>query len=173
MTARIQARREHEEAFYKRAAATALLEQRKILKTRACRVLALNRSTFIYRNRTKNDGALTTCMQEVVSLKKLRGIKAYLGRRPPKLEPIGPSLMMIIGGKSYVSLNGERPGALAKEGPGNFAFKSNFVISLPKSHCPMSLWSPNVKWRGCRWRQCWQSRRQSRHRLGVFYSNRC
>lgn len=48
----------------KRAAAIAVIEEHKISKTRACRVLGLNRSTFTYRNRPKDDEALANRMQE-------------------------------------------------------------------------------------------------------------
>lgn len=42
-----------------------MVVERKISKSRACRVLGLNRSTFTYRHRSKNDEALSSRMQEL------------------------------------------------------------------------------------------------------------
>lgn len=58
----------------KRAAAIAVIEERKISKTRACRVLGLNRSTYTYRNRAKNDDALIARMQELAGLHRRWGL---------------------------------------------------------------------------------------------------
>jgi hypothetical protein len=42
----------------KKAAALAMVEEKKISKTRACRVLGLNRSTFTYQKSLKKDQPL-------------------------------------------------------------------------------------------------------------------
>lgn len=58
----------------KRAAAVAVIEETKVSKARACRVLGLNRSTFTYRNRAKNDDALTKRMQELAGQHRRWGL---------------------------------------------------------------------------------------------------
>lgn len=58
----------------KRAAASALLEERKISKARVCRVLGLNRSTLTYRHRPKSDEALERRMQELANLHRRWGL---------------------------------------------------------------------------------------------------
>lgn len=58
----------------KRAAVRAMVEERKISKTRACRVLGLNRSTLTYEEKSKNDETLAKRMQELASLHRRWGV---------------------------------------------------------------------------------------------------
>lgn len=51
-----------------------MLTERKISKSRACRVLGLNRSTLTYRLRPKDDGALSNRMRELASQHRRRGL---------------------------------------------------------------------------------------------------
>ena len=51
-----------------------MVEERKVSKTRACRVLGLNRSTFSYKLRPKDDSALTARMQELAQRHRRWGV---------------------------------------------------------------------------------------------------
>lgn len=48
--------------------------ERKISKSKVCRVLGLNRSTFTYRHRLKNDQQLSFRMQELASQHRRWGV---------------------------------------------------------------------------------------------------
>lgn len=48
--------------------------EKKISKTKACRVLGLNRSTFTYKHRPKNDQRLSSRMQELASQHRRWGV---------------------------------------------------------------------------------------------------
>jgi putative transposase len=58
----------------KKSAALVMVEERKISKTRACRVLGLNRSTFTYKRKPKNDQALVDRMQELAGRHRRWGL---------------------------------------------------------------------------------------------------
>lgn len=58
----------------KKSAVRAIVDERKISKTRACRVLGLNRSTFTYKHQPKNDVALTARMQELAQRHRRWGL---------------------------------------------------------------------------------------------------
>lgn len=58
----------------KKAAALAMVVEKKISKSKACRVLGLNRSTFTYKHRHKNDSSLSTRMQELASRHRSWGV---------------------------------------------------------------------------------------------------
>jgi putative transposase len=58
----------------KKSAALVMVEERKISKTRACRVLGLNRSTFTYKRKPKNDQALIDRMQEIAGRHRRWGL---------------------------------------------------------------------------------------------------
>lgn len=58
----------------KKSAARAMVDERKISKTRACRVLGLNRSTFTYKHRSKNDEPLSARMRELAGQHKRWGL---------------------------------------------------------------------------------------------------
>lgn len=58
----------------KKSAVHAVVEERKISKTRACRVLGLNRSTFTYKQKHKNDQPLIDRMQELASRHRRWGL---------------------------------------------------------------------------------------------------
>ena len=51
-----------------------MVDERKISKTRACRVLGLNRSTFTYKHRGKNDEPLSMRMQDLAGQHKRWGL---------------------------------------------------------------------------------------------------
>lgn len=51
-----------------------MVEERKISKTRACRVLGLNRSTFTYQLKPKQDEALIVRMKELADRHKRWGV---------------------------------------------------------------------------------------------------
>ena len=56
-----------------------MVEERKISKTRACRVLGLNRSTFTYKHKPKNDEALSRRMQELAQQHRRWGVVSIHG----------------------------------------------------------------------------------------------
>jgi putative transposase len=58
----------------KKAAVQAVVEERKISKTRACRVLGLNRSTFTYQQKPKNDQPLINRMQALAQRHRRWGL---------------------------------------------------------------------------------------------------
>lgn len=58
----------------KKAAVHAMVEERKISKTRACRVLGLNRSTLTYKMKTKNDQPLADRMKSLASMHQRWGL---------------------------------------------------------------------------------------------------
>lgn len=59
----------------KKAAAGALISEKKFSKSRACRVLGLNRSTFAYNNRIKDDAKLGARMSELAERHKRWGVQ--------------------------------------------------------------------------------------------------
>lgn len=59
----------------KKAAALAVISERKYSKSRACRVLGLNRSTFNYSNRIKDDADLGARMSELAEQHKRWGVQ--------------------------------------------------------------------------------------------------
>jgi putative transposase len=58
----------------KKSAAHAMIEERKITTSRACRVLGLNRSTYTYKQKSKNDQALIDRMKELADLYRRWGL---------------------------------------------------------------------------------------------------
>lgn len=58
----------------KKAAALAMVIERKLSKSKVCRVLGLNRSTFTYKPRTKNDLALSRRMQDLAAKHRSWGV---------------------------------------------------------------------------------------------------
>jgi RHS repeat-associated protein len=56
-----------------------MVEEKKISKARACRVLGLNRSTFTYKHRPKNDEALSRRMQERAQQHRRWGVVSIHG----------------------------------------------------------------------------------------------
>lgn len=58
----------------KKAAALAMVIEKKISRSKACRVLGLNRSTFTYKHRSKNDQKLSARMQDLASQHRRWGV---------------------------------------------------------------------------------------------------